>query len=49
MKGGGNNLRFSVNKSLYFNNGASCLVYTSDAADEEDSVDLGVAVLPIWS
>ena len=26
---------------IYLDNAATCLLYTSDAADEEDSVDLG--------
>ena len=29
MRGGGQNLRFLANKSLYLSNGASCLLYTS--------------------
>src|SRR5674536_56172 len=37
------NIAISPSKKLaaITNNGESCLLYTSDAADEEDSVDIG--------
>src|SRR5664280_86901 len=40
LPGTGNSYTFEI-KPKIFNNLTSCLLYTSDAADEEDSVDLG--------
>ena len=34
-------MRAQINQSFCIKQQQSCLLYTSDAADEEDSVDLG--------
>ena len=38
---GGRSPSRSVSPRVFFNRGISCLLYTSDAADERSSVDLG--------